>query len=316
MPASLPSREPACSWTNRRSDRDLVTLALRPVRQDDLAAIENLAAKIGCIRWGWPSLTAKLLAERQDELSRTLIRVAEAAGVFQGYSAYQPSPTLPTFHGIASTLDAARTLIDWACEDAARRSTTLETSLFAKEAGQTLRPDVVDRPVYRLLVAAAFRPSSRTTIMRLAAETPEPKALPRRYRFAHFNESLLSALLATYYAAWPEDYYRGEHTADIVDSFRQAHSDDLHLVVAHNGDVAGYVLTSRAPEGGVIEEVAVHPAHRRKGLGEALTLAAIRSLGDRTITLVVMDDNPVRGLYERLGFVVWEERVDLVLAQR
>ena len=101
-----------------------------------------------------------------------------------------------------------------------------------------------------------------------------------------------------------------------MDSFRQATRDDLHLVVAHNGDVAGYVLTSRAPEGGVIEEVAVHPTHRRKGLGEALTLAAIRSLGDCTITLVVMDDNPVRTLYERLGFLVWEERVDLVLARR
>lgn len=149
--------------------------------------------------------------------------------------------------------------------------------------------------------------------MRLVAEAPEPKALPRSYRFARFNESLLPALLATYYAAWPGDYYAGEETADIADAFRQAHSDDLHLAVANNGDVAGYVLTSRAPEGGVIDEVAVHPAHRRKGLGEALTRAAVRSLGHRTITLIVLDDNPARRLYERLGFAVWEERLDLVL---
>ena len=239
-----------------------------------------------------------------------------AAGVVQGYSAYQPSPTLPTFHGIASSLDAARTLIDWACEDAVSRGTTLQTSLFAKEAGQTLQPDVVDRPVYRLLSGAGFRPSSRTTTMRLAAEMPEPKALPHGYRLGHFNESLMPSLLATYYAAWPKDYYAGDDTAEIAGLFRQAHSDDLRLVVTGNGDVAGYVLTSRPPEGGVIDEVAVHPAHRRKGLGEALTLAAIRSLGDRTITLVVLDDNPARRLYERLGFAVWEERVDLVLDPR
>lgn len=292
-------------------------LSLRPALQEDLAAIESLAAEMGCIRWGW-RLTAKLLAERWRELSPTLIRVAEAASLVQGYGDIsQASPTVSRwFHGIASDVQTARALIDWACQDPASRSTTLETSLFAKEAGQTLRHDVADRPVYRLLGAAGFRPSSKTTTMRLAAETPEPKALPRGYRFARFNESLLSALLATYYAAWPRDYYAGDDTADIAGLFRQAHSDDLHLVVADNGDVAGYVLTSRPPEGGVIDEVAVHPVHRRRGLGEALTRAGIRSLGDRTITLVVMDDNPARRLYERLGFAVWEERVDLVLGPR
>ena len=294
-------------------------LRLRLARKDHLAAIEDLAAGPGCIRWGiLPRLTAKLLAERWHKLSPSLIRVAEAADIVQGYGDIsQASPTHPRwFHGITPNLDAARTMIDWACEDAASRGSALQTSLFAKQAGQTLQPDVVDRPVYRLLVAAGFRPSSTTTTMRLVAKPPEPKALPRRYRFAQFNESLLPALLVTYYAAWPKDYYEGEDTADIVDLFRQANSDDLLLVIADNGDVAGYVLTSRTPEAGVIEEVAARPAHRRKGLGEALTLAAIGSLGDRTITLVVMDDNPVRSLYERLGFAVWEERVDLVLGPR
>lgn len=260
-----------------------------------------------------PRLTAKLLAERWHQLSPTLIRVAEAAGVVQGYSGYKPTPSVTWFHGIASDLDAARALIDWACEDVAIRGTTLQTSLFAREAGQVLRPDVVDRPVYRLLVAAGFRPSSTTTTMRLEADTPEPNALPHRYRLAPFNESLLPALLATYYAAWPKDYYEGEDPTEVADIFRQANSDDLHVLIADNGALPGYVLTSRTPDAGVIEEVAVHPAHRSKGLGEALTLAAMRSLGDRTITLVVMDDNPARSLYERLGFAVWEERLDLVL---
>ncbi|MCY4130820.1 MAG: GNAT family N-acetyltransferase [Gammaproteobacteria bacterium] len=65
-----------------------------------------------------------------------------------------------------------------------------------------------------------------------------------------------------------------------------------------------------------MDEVAVHPSHRRKGLGEVLTLWAIQNLGDRTITLVVMDENPARNLYEKLGFVVWEERLDLMLPGR
>ena len=291
--------------------------SLRPARQEDLAAIEDLAADPGCIRWGLPRPTAKPIAAQGHKNTATLVQVAEVAGVVQGYSdIHQASPTLAWLYGVASHSDGARALIDWARESATSRGPTLQTSLFAKEAGQSIQPAIVDRPVYRLLVAARFRPSSKTTVMRLAAETPEPKALPRGYRWMRYNASLLPSLLATYYTAWPEDYYRGEDTAEVAGYFRQANSDDLHLVVADTGEVAGYVLTSRTTEGGVIEEVAVHPAHRRKGLGEALTLAAIQSLGDRTVTLVVIDDNPARGLYGRLGFAVWEERVDLALARR
>ena len=291
--------------------------SLRPARQEDLAAVEDLAADLGCIRWGLPRLTAKPIPAQGPKSSATLVQVAEVTGTVQGYSdIHQASPTLAWLYGVASHPNSARALIDWARENATSRGRTLQTSLFAKEAGQTIQPAVVDRPVYEMLVAARFRPSSTTTTMRLAAETPDPKALPRRYRWMRYNASLLPSLLATYYAAWPEDYYRGEDTAEVADYFRQANSDDLHLVVTDTGEVAGYVLTSRLPEGGVIEEVAVHPVHRRKGLGEALTLVAIRSLGDRTVTLVVMDDNPARGLYERLGFAVWEERVDLALARR
>lgn len=294
---------------------------LRPGRPGDLAAIEGLAADIGCIRWGWlPRLTSDLLAERwrQPKVRAALIQVAETADRVQGYSdIYQASPALATLNGIAANLDVARALIGWACEETASRAVPLQTSLFGMESGRTLRPDVVDRPVYSLLAAAGFRPTSTTRIMRLGrANTPTPQ-LPRPYRLASFNESLLPSLLSTYYATWPTDYYGGDDTADIARIFRQASDDDLYLALAGNSDeVAGYVLASRTPELGVIDEVAVHPAHRRKGLGAALVLKAIQSLGDRTITLVVMDDNPARRLHERLGFALWEERVDLLLATR
>lgn len=71
-------------------------------------------------------------------------------------------------------------------------------------------------------------------------------------------------------------------------------------------------MLSRTADAGVIDEVAVHPAHRSKGLGAALVRFAIKSLGDRSITLVIMNENPARRLYERLGFVVVEEHLDLV----
>ena len=244
-----------------------------------------------------------------------LIQVAETAGGVQGYSdIYQVSTKLERFHGIASNLDTTRALIGRTSSEATRRAVTLQTSLFAMEAGRTLRPDVVERPVYSLLVAAGFTPSSTTRLMRRArGSTPAPQ-LPRLYRLASFNETLLPSLLTTYYAAWPSGYYRGDDTASIANIFRQASSDDLYLALVGNGEVAGYVLASRTPELGVIDEVAVHPVHRRQGLGEALVLKAMQSLGDRGVSLVVMDDNPAQRLYERLGFALWEERVDLVLA--
>jgi len=57
---------------------------------------------------------------------------------------------------------------------------------------------------------------------------------------------------------------------------------------------------------GQIEWLAVHPAHRGKGLGEALVLAALHDLRERGQTEALLETHPaltaaVR-LYERLGF--------------
>ena len=166
--------------------------------------------------------------------------------------------------------------------------------------------------MHSLLVAAGFRPSSTTTTYASCARQYAGTPVARlSIVWRPSTRSLLPSLLTTYYATWPSDYYRGDDTASIADIFRQARSDDLYLALAANGEVAGYVLASRTPELGVIDEVAVHPAHRRQGLGEALVLKAMQSLGDRRISLVVMDDNPAQRLYERLGFALWEDRVDL-----
>jgi ribosomal protein S18 acetylase RimI-like enzyme len=57
---------------------------------------------------------------------------------------------------------------------------------------------------------------------------------------------------------------------------------------------------------GQIEWLAVHPAHRRRGLGEALVVAALHDLRERGQTEALVETHPsltaaVR-LYERLGF--------------
>lgn len=296
-------------------------VTIRPTKQQDLAAIEDLTTKFDCVRWGrLPDPTSKLLSDRwqQPQVPPAFIRVAETTRGLYGYSdVYQSSPSSCRFGGIASNLVVAQSLIYWTCDEAASEGIVLQTSLDTMSTDRKTLNDFTDHPLYSLLEKTGFKPFSTTRIMRLLTEnTSELSGLPQSYSLVGFNESLLPNLMSTYYAAWPKDYYENEDAADIEDIFRRSEVDDLHLAVSNNGDVVGYILLSRTADAGVIDEVAVHPAHRSKGLGEALVRFAIKNLGDRTITLVIMNDNPARSLYERLGFAVVEEHLDLVRPDR
>lgn len=293
--------------------------SIRPVEQDDATAIEKLTSEFKCVQWGvLPHLTAHVLDDRwrQPEFTRAFIHVFETNSSVRGYSdIYQLTPKLARCQGIASNVEVAASLIDWLCDKAASHEMTLQTSLSTKQKGRTLFPIIDDHPLCSLLKEKGFRPYSTTRVMRFLPESESIRAsLPHSYRLVNYDESLLPSLMSTYYAAWPKDYYANEGHEAIVEIFRQADLNDLRLVCSDLGDVVGYVLVSRTSEQGVIDEVAVHPRHRRKGLGKGLTQWAIQDLGDRVITLVVMDENPARDLYEALGFVDWEERFDLVSA--
>ena len=292
-----------------------------PVGPDDVVGIEELTADDSCVRWGGLTrLTTEQLTDRlrKPQFLQAFIRVAESKNGLHGYSdVYQVSPKLNRLYGVATDVKVAGTLIDWTCNEAQSQGTNLQTSLSATEEGRTLFTRISDHPLYPLLAERRFVPVSTTRIMRLLAEKRlGNRTLPQSYRLLDYDETLLPSLMETYYAAWPKDYYLGEEEDDIVEIFSQAHAEDLRLVISDTNDVAGYILLDRTPELGVIDEVAVHPMHRRKGIAEALVNLAIDSLGDRTISLVLMDENPARLLYDKLGFVVHEERVDLVCATR
>jgi ribosomal protein S18 acetylase RimI-like enzyme len=74
------------------------------------------------------------------------------------------------------------------------------------------------------------------------------------------------------------------------------------------GSLAGCCLTWAPYEnGGWVKDLAVHPAHRRRGLGEALLHHAARAYREAGVTRVglkVESDNPTGAprLYERLGY--------------
>ena len=293
-------------------------VTIRAARQDDAPTIERLAANVESVQWGGlPHLTEHLLESRwrQTNITPTFVQVVETDRGLQGYSdVYQVTPQLVRFHGVATNVAMAEKLIDWTHDEVVSQGISLQTSLSSVTDGRLLFRNFVDCPLYAPLVKRGFSSFSTTSVMRLLRDSEiKQRIFPKSFRLVPYDEKLLPSLMATYYAAWPKDYYENEDSSSITNIFREAHADDLRLMISGVGDVVGYVLLSRTTESGVIDEVAVHPSHRRRGFGEVLTQWAIRVLGERTITLVVMDDNPARFLYEKLGFVVWEERLDLIL---
>ena len=80
----------------------------------------------------------------------------------------------------------------------------------------------------------------------------------------------------------------------------------LWLVAVEDGDLIGYIGSQSVMGESDMMNVAVHPDHRRKGLGEMLVLALCEALsGENTsLALEVRSSNaPAISLYEKLGFV-------------
>ena len=78
------------------------------------------------------------------------------------------------------------------------------------------------------------------------------------------------------------------------------------LVAVEDGTVAGYIGSQTVCGETDMMNVAVHPAHRRKGIAEALILElveALKAMESHCLTLEVRASNvPAIALYEKLGF--------------
>ena len=148
--------------------------------------------------------------------------------------------------------------------------------------------------------------------MQLLKRVVAANPLGEPYRLVPFDQSRLPSLLATYRAAWPEE------DVDAAQTRRSLLGSD-GLVLAEAGvAVVGYAMweivynlvrVGGAPLG-LIHEVAVHPDHRRRGIGSALTAFAVSQLRQVPhIELLVVGENPAQAMYAALGFEVVEDVV-------
>ena len=79
----------------------------------------------------------------------------------------------------------------------------------------------------------------------------------------------------------------------------------LWLVAVEDGEICGYIGSQSVMGESDMMNVAVHPDHRRKGLGEKLVLALCDALSaeNTSLALEVRASNaPAISLYEKLGF--------------
>ncbi|WP_246675439.1 GNAT family N-acetyltransferase [Mesorhizobium sp. B2-3-4] len=82
------------------------------------------------------------------------------------------------------------------------------------------------------------------------------------------------------------------------------------LVVSHAGQDIGRLYIERWPSQHRIIDIALLPAHRRKGHGTALLRDLIDEawLAGKYVSIHVEKNNPARGLYLELGFAVVEDK--------
>lgn len=135
------------------------------------------------------------------------------------------------------------------------------------------------------------------------------------YSFRQAEECDAPAVEACVHAAYGHYVERigrkpGPMLADYAEVIRRAQV----TVAESGGKVVGVVVLDRTPEGFLLENVAVDPAHRGTGLGRALlelAEAEAKRAGFDSIYLYtheMMAEN--RALYSKIGYVEYDRRVE------
>ena len=109
----------------------------------------------------------------------------------------------------------------------------------------------------------------------------------------------------------PNQYH---NDPEIAINMKNKHNDNLFLVAEEDNQIIGSVISGFDGHRGWIYSLAVHPRHRRKGIGTSLVkkaLEKLENLGCLKVNLQINSDNKsVIGFYEKLGFNI-EERISM-----
>jgi ribosomal protein S18 acetylase RimI-like enzyme len=117
-------------------------------------------------------------------------------------------------------------------------------------------------------------------------------------RFFATRRSGFRAYAEEVFGPWDEARQRAAAERDFA---------ELPIEIVEQGGVAiGYVIVERRDDHLFLDEIALVPEARQRGLGGALVRSVMdRARGDRVpVRLSVLVNNPAQRLYARLGFVI------------
>jgi mycothiol synthase len=274
---------------------------LRELREEDAEGVAALfEAAFGAAR----RLDAEEVRSwlRNTELQPELLRVLERDGRVVGYGDLW-------FEGGDVALDVAApgewaAFFDWAeREGRARGSSRVRVYVPA------------DHELARVAASRGYHAwrSSYTMEVELGEDAPESSEVPRELALAPYREGDAEAVRHTLNESFAEDPFHHETSpANFREFFLGARGFDPALwLLAWDGDeLAGFSLAfaERVGEPGLgwVGTLGVRPRWRRRGLGEALLRASLRSLHERGLRRVGLgvDTENVTGalrLYERVG---------------
>ncbi|MEI9415167.1 GNAT family N-acetyltransferase [Mesorhizobium sp. Cs1321R2N1] len=139
---------------------------------------------------------------------------------------------------------------------------------------------------------------------RAAGEADIP-FLSRLYASTRVDELALTDWSEAQKAAFLDMQFQAQHG-----HYHKYYPQADWLVIQHAGQDIGRLYIERWPSQHRIIDIALLPAHRRKGYGRALLRDLIDEglLAGKSMSIHVEKNNPARRLYLDLGFVVVEDK--------
>lgn len=129
--------------------------------------------------------------------------------------------------------------------------------------------------------------------------------LARLYASTRAEELAVTPWSEEQKASFLDMQFRAQHA-----DYRANYPDAEWLMTMRGGEDIGRLYLARWPSQHCIIDIAFLPAHRSKGLGEALLRDVLdeAAAGGKAVTIYVEKFNPAMRLYRRLGFRTEEDK--------
>lgn len=120
--------------------------------------------------------------------------------------------------------------------------------------------------------------------------------------FAFMDESHVAAVAALEKCCFNDPWSEKSIASELTNRL------SLWLVALDDGEVVGYIGSQSVLDQADMMNIAVHPAHRRKGIGRRLAERLCQELRARNIAALMLEvrvsNEPARTMYENMGFAV------------